>query len=207
MEPPSEPGIMRTSRVSAISRIFRKSTSSARLHQAAIPGPQVRVFPLARAIGAAAGPGTWLAVAAAGMFFARWWRTQPAAAEKRLWILGAAFLLLAIALTGALLSGGCLYHMPIQQGNYLDPGQVEQLQTGMTRSQVRFLLGTPMVPGSFDTDRWDYDYYLKARQLRSPNRGHVTVYFHNDLVDHVASDVRDTKREPVSSRPVTAPNP
>lgn len=43
----------------------------------------------------------WLAVAAAGMFFARWWRTQPATAEKRIWIIGAAFLLLAIALRAA----------------------------------------------------------------------------------------------------------
>ena len=110
-------------------------------------------------------------------------------------------------LCAALLASGCVYRMPIQQGNHLDAATIAQVQPGMTRSQVRYLLGTPMVPGSFDTDRWDYDYYLKARQLRSPNRGHVTVYFHNDLVDHVASDVRDTKREPVSSRPVTAPNP
>ncbi|MFN7939757.1 MAG: heparan-alpha-glucosaminide N-acetyltransferase domain-containing protein [Bryobacteraceae bacterium] len=43
----------------------------------------------------------WLAVAAAGMYFARWWRTQPAAAEKRIWLIGAAFLLLAIALRAA----------------------------------------------------------------------------------------------------------
>lgn len=43
----------------------------------------------------------WLAVAAAGMFFARWWRTQPATAEKRIWIIGAALLLLAIVLRAA----------------------------------------------------------------------------------------------------------
>ncbi len=38
----------------------------------------------------------------------------------------------------------------------------------MTRAQVRYLLGTPMVPGGFDNDRWDYDYYLKLRQLHAP---------------------------------------
>ncbi|MBS1830179.1 MAG: DUF1624 domain-containing protein [Acidobacteria bacterium] len=43
----------------------------------------------------------WLAVAAAGMYFARWWRTQPATAEKRIWIIGAAFLFVAIALRAA----------------------------------------------------------------------------------------------------------
>ena len=40
--------------------------------------------------------------------------------------------------------------MPIQQGNLLDPSQVAQLEVGMTRSQVSFLLGTPMVPPGFD---------------------------------------------------------
>jgi len=116
-------------------------------------------------------------------------------------------LVLAPLLAVALLAGGCVYRIPVQQGNHLDAATIAQVQPGMTRSQVRYLLGTPMVPGAFDTDRWDYDYYLKARQLRTPQRGHVTVYFRNDLVDHVASNVADNKREPVSTRPVTAPNP
>ena len=66
-------------------------------------------------------------------------------------ILATAFFLL-IAVVGA----GCVYRINIQQGNYLDPKAVEQLSVGMTRSQVRYLLGTPMVPNAFDTDRWDY---------------------------------------------------
>ena len=41
---------------------------------------------------------------------------------------------------------GCVYRMNIQQGNYLDGKTVDQLKVGMTRSQVRYLLGTPMVP-------------------------------------------------------------
>lgn len=95
-------------------------------------------------------------------------------------------LLRALALAGAmLLSSGCLYHMPIQQGNYLDPGQVEQLQTGMTRSQVRFLLGTPMVPSGFDTDRWDYYYYVKAGRTWKPESKRLSVWFKDDKVDHV----------------------
>jgi outer membrane protein assembly factor BamE len=51
---------------------------------------------------------------------------------------------------GALLASGCVYKMNIQQGNYLVPDSVSQLKEGMTRSQVRFLLGTPMVPDAFD---------------------------------------------------------
>ncbi len=69
----------------------------------------------------------------------------------------------------ATLLGGCAYKMPIRQGNYLDPAIVAQVKPGMTRSQVRYLLGTPMVPGAFDTSRWDYDYYYKHRGLHARN--------------------------------------
>ena len=58
---------------------------------------------------------------------------------------------------------GCMYHMAIQQGNHLDATTVGQVKAGMTRAQVRYLLGTPMVPGGFSNERWDYDYYLKLK--------------------------------------------
>ena len=101
---------------------------------------------------------------------------------------------------------GCMYHMPIQQGNHLDATTVGQVKAGMTRAQVRYLLGTPMVPGGFSNERWDYDYYLKLKRLRTPYRNHATVYFKNDLVDHVVTDVKGSTAEPVSDRPVTAPS-
>ena len=101
---------------------------------------------------------------------------------------------------------GCVYHIPIQQGNHLDATTVEQVKPGMTRTQVRYLLGTPMVPGGFVTDRWDYDYYLKLRRFTHPQRAHATVYFHNDLVERLATDVRSDPAEPVSNRPVHAPS-
>jgi outer membrane protein assembly factor BamE len=95
--------------------------------------------------------------------------------------------------------------MPIQQGNHLDAKTIGQVQPGMTRAQVRYLLGTPIVPGGFENDRWDYDYYLKLRRLQSPRRGHVTVHFQGDLVQSVESDVSGSANEPVSKRPVTSP--
>ena len=55
--------------------------------------------------------------------------------------------------------------MSIQQGNYLVTDSVSQLKEGMTRSQVRFLLGTPMVPDAFDDSRWDYYYFFSSRNL------------------------------------------
>jgi outer membrane protein assembly factor BamE len=82
----------------------------------------------------------------------------------------------------ALPAGGCVYRINIQQGNYLDPAALEQLQVGMTRSQVRYLLGTPMVPDAFDKDRWDYLFYFKRGRLRDPEERKVTVFFEEDKV-------------------------
>ncbi|HLK70799.1 MAG TPA: outer membrane protein assembly factor BamE [Steroidobacteraceae bacterium] len=97
--------------------------------------------------------------------------------------------LLYSALATLSLLTGCIYHMPVRQGNYLDPAVVTQVRPGMTHSQVRYLLGTPMVPGAFDNSRWDYDYYLNAG-LALKQRAHVTVYFQKDVVSQVVSDVK-----------------
>ncbi len=77
---------------------------------------------------------------------------------------GAALALLALACT----TSGCVYRVTVQQGNYLEKRNTDQLTTGMTKVQVRYLLGTPMMPPIFDNDRWDYLYYLKVgRRPRS----------------------------------------
>jgi len=89
-------------------------------------------------------------------------------------------ILFATAL-GAIASG-CVYRINIQQGNFLDQAAVEQVKAGMTRSQVRYLLGTPMVADSFDKSRWDYIYYLKKGRNRHVDSRRVTVYFDGDKV-------------------------
>ncbi len=92
----------------------------------------------------------------------------------------------SIALTALLLAtlplGGCIYRMNIQQGNYLEGKTVAQLQVGMTRSQVRYLLGSPMIPDIFDKDRWDYLYYFKSGRLQRPEQRHLVVLFKDDKV-------------------------
>jgi outer membrane protein assembly factor BamE len=111
----------------------------------------------------------------------------------------------AIAVLIAIFMAGCVYRLPIQQGNHLDAEKIGLIKPGMTRAQVRFLLGTPIVPGAFDNDRWDYAYYLKLRRLQAPTQMHATVYFRAELVDHVVSDVKEEVIEPRSKRPVSAP--
>ena len=106
-------------------------------------------------------------------------------------------LALALVLT---LSAGCVYRPDIQQGNYLDGKTVDQLQVGMTRSQVRYLLGTPLVPDLFNKDRWDYLYYFQRGRLRRPVQRHVVVYFKEDKVNAF-------ERDSVPNAPPQAPTP
>jgi outer membrane protein assembly factor BamE len=100
------------------------------------------------------------------------------------------------ALAIAALCAGCLYRMPIQQGNFLDANQVAQLETGMTRPQVSFLLGTPMVPNGFNNDRWDYYYFIKVgRKASGTESKRLTVWFKDDKVDHVDRSDAPTANE------------
>jgi outer membrane protein assembly factor BamE len=91
--------------------------------------------------------------------------------------------LAAVALTA------CVYRIDIQQGNLLDDEDITQVDLGMTRSQVQFLLGTPMVADTFHRDRWDYAYYY--RQGRSPDveQRWLVVYFENDRVARIERDL------------------
>ena len=89
----------------------------------------------------------------------------------------------------------CVYRIDIKQGNLLDDEDIDQVEVGMTRSQVQFLLGTPMIADSFHRDRWDYAYYL--RRGRSPDvvQRWVVVHFDNDRVARIE---RDLELEPAS---------
>ena len=85
----------------------------------------------------------------------------------------------------ALGASACVYRVNIQQGNFLTTETTDQLKEGMTRSQVRFLLGTPMVPDAFDENRWDYLYYLKRGRIQEPERRRLTVWFEDDKVARI----------------------
>lgn len=102
-------------------------------------------------------------------------------------------------------AGGCVYRMAVQQGNYLDARQVDQVQVGMTRAQVRFLLGTPMLPPGFDNDRWDYLYTLQLRTLKRPERQRLTVYFEGDKVARIENAGAPTKMSGATAPADTSP--
>ena len=87
-----------------------------------------------------------------------------------------------------LLLSACVYQAPISQGNLLKQEDVDQVAVGMTRSQVRFLLGTPMIDDPFHADRWDYVYYLKVGRRDAVFKRWVSVKFDNDVVSEVLTD-------------------
>lgn len=80
------------------------------------------------------------------------------------------------------------YKIDVQQGNYVTQDMIAKLKPGMSRSQVRFALGTPLVVDSFRTDRWDYVYVLYKAGVLTEHRT-VTVVFKGDQLDRIDGDV------------------
>ena len=93
---------------------------------------------------------------------------------------GIAVILLAVS--------GCVYRIDIQQGNLLEEDVIEQIELGMTRSQVQFLLGTPMIADSFHQDRWDYTYYFRRGRSRNVDQRWLIVFFEEDEVVRIDRD-------------------
>jgi outer membrane protein assembly factor BamE len=95
--------------------------------------------------------------------------------------------LLPLALAAALVAG-CgwaptwgVYKIDINQGNFVTQDALEKLRVGQTRSQVRVLLGTPLVADAFHANRWDYIYRFESGgRLREEHR--LTVLFQDDKV-------------------------
>ena len=97
----------------------------------------------------------------------------------------------AVAALVLALLAGCVHRIDIQQGNFLDKEDIERISVGMTRVQVRALLGTPMVADPFQGSRWDYVYYFKRGRWHKPEQRHFIVFF--DSTDKVEKIDRTTQ--------------
>ncbi len=87
-----------------------------------------------------------------------------------------------------LLPGLKPYKIDIQQGNFVTQDMLAKLQPGMSRNQVRFALGTPLIVDPFRTDRWDYVYVL-YKQGELVEQRMVTVIFRGEVLDRIEGDV------------------
>ena len=95
----------------------------------------------------------------------------------------------SLIVLAALALAACVYRIDIQQGNLLDEKAINQIDLGMTRSQVQFVLGTPMISDSFHRDRWDYAYYYRRGRSPDADRRWIVVYFENDRVQRIDRDL------------------
>lgn len=107
---------------------------------------------------------------------------------------------------------GFPYKVDMQQGNWITSEQVARLEKGMTREQVRFILGTPVLQDIFRSNRWDYTYYSKPGYGDAEERK-FTVWFKGDVLDHWDGDKQpdrqpfqrtDTGAETTSAAPAAA---
>lgn len=95
------------------------------------------------------------------------------------------------------------HRIDVQQGNALDQENVSRLKLGLNRSQVRFLLGTPLVVDPFRTDRWDYVYvFHKAGKLAEQKR--ITLFFDGDTLARIEGDLPPPPEPAPEPRPVSA---
>lgn len=90
------------------------------------------------------------------------------------------------------------YRMDIVQGNVVTREQVAQVKPGMSRAQVRDILGSPMLADVFHADRWDYPFTIR-RQGTEPQRRNVVVHFKGDRLERVEAPELPSERDFVAS--------
>jgi outer membrane protein assembly factor BamE len=82
-----------------------------------------------------------------------------------------------------------VYRMPVQQGNIVTEEMIDAVQPGMTKRQVRYVLGTPLLLDMFHQDRWDYTYTIKRGDNPMQVR-RLTLWFKDDALERIDGDMR-----------------
>jgi outer membrane protein assembly factor BamE len=113
--------------------------------------------------------------------------------------------LLALTLAALALSG-CVYKIDVQQGNYVTQDVAAKLKNGMTKAEVRQLLGTPLLVDTFHSNRWDY-YFSNVKGGKAENRSRLSVFFESDKVVNFIGEARPAPPPPVVVAPAAAPAP
>jgi outer membrane protein assembly factor BamE len=92
-----------------------------------------------------------------------------------------------------LLITSCVYRPDLQQGNLLNIENIDRIQIDMTKSQIKYLLGGPVVGTPYEENRWDYIYLYQPRMDTGSNensqRYWLIVYFENEKVVRIDKDV------------------
>ena len=81
-----------------------------------------------------------------------------------------------------------VYKIDIHQGNAISSEMLMQLKPGMTKAQVRFVLGTPLIKDTFHKERWDYVYVMRVNDIVIEKR-HVVLNFVDELLKNITGEV------------------
>lgn len=92
-------------------------------------------------------------------------------------------LLVLLQFAGCSVFPSVLYKIDVQQGNIVTPDMVDKLKPGMTKSQVRFVLGTPLIVDAFRDNRWDY-VYMRQEKGELVEQERLTIFFENEILTH-----------------------
>jgi len=103
--------------------------------------------------------------------------------------------LLSLLVSATVLSSCTPYKMEIRQGNLVMPEMREKLKVGMTRQQVKFLMGTPMISDPFHENRWDYMYRLE-QSGELVEQKNMTLYFEGDILSRIVDGNSAAEMEP-----------
>jgi outer membrane protein assembly factor BamE len=90
------------------------------------------------------------------------------------------------------------YRVEVVQGNFVSKEQVEQLKPGLSRQQVKELLGTPLVTDVFHANRWDYIFTLRRQGVPDQAR-RLTLYFKGDALERFDGDAMPSETEFIAS--------
>ncbi len=97
-------------------------------------------------------------------------------------------LVLALIFSTLAFTSACVYRANIAQGNLIEQDDLDQVEVGMTRNQIRFLLGTPLIDDPFHAARWDYVYYIRIGRKDAAFKRWVTIVFDDDVVTEITRE-------------------
>ncbi len=110
-------------------------------------------------------------------------------------------ILISSLIFAALTLTACVYVADVQQGNVIDKKELDQLKTGMTKKQVKFLLGTPIIQDPFHQDRWDYVYTLREGDNSVIEKRRLTLFFKADVLRQIDNRGYPNPKKPASTSP------
>ncbi len=109
-----------------------------------------------------------------------------------------------------LLLGACstlefpgVYRLPIDQGNIITQEMVDKLEIGMSRSQVEYVMGSPLIRDSFNPNRWDYVYTLN-KDGKPSERHQLSAFFDGDTLVRIVTDVKPSTKGKIGAEPAVS---